>query len=66
MGGRTRTLTPDLTSSNAELIRETETGGVSEGVFPVPRRLTVMRSKSTMALPAAAILMSNVGGLDNV
>ncbi len=38
-------LTTDLTSTDAELIRETEAGGVSEGVFFVPLRLTATRLK---------------------
>jgi hypothetical protein len=38
-------LTTDLTSPDAELIRDTDTGGVSEGVFPVPLRLTATRLK---------------------
>jgi hypothetical protein len=38
-------LTTALTSPNAELIRETDAGGVSEGVFAVPLRLTVSRLK---------------------
>jgi hypothetical protein len=38
-------LTTEATSSDAELIRDTDTGGVSEGVFPVPLRLTVTRFK---------------------
>jgi hypothetical protein len=42
--------TADLTSPNAELIREAVTEGVSDGVFPVPRRQTVMRSKPTTIL----------------
>jgi hypothetical protein len=38
-------LTTYLTSSDAELIRDTDTGGVSEGVFPVPLRLTATLRK---------------------
>ena len=38
-------LTTELTSSDAELIRESDTGGESEGVFPMPLRLTVTRIK---------------------
>jgi hypothetical protein len=38
-------LTTELTSPDAELIRETDAGGVSEGVFPMPLRLTATRSK---------------------
>jgi len=38
-------LTTDLTSSDAELIRETDSGGVSEGIYPVPLRLTATRRK---------------------
>jgi hypothetical protein len=38
-------LTTELTSPDAELIREADTGGESEGVFPVPLALTVTRLK---------------------
>jgi len=38
-------LTTDLTSPNAELFRGVGTGGVSEGVFCVPLRLTATRWK---------------------
>lgn len=38
-------LTTDLTSPEAELIRDTDSGGMSQGVFPVPLRLTVTRRK---------------------
>ncbi|MEP6995020.1 MAG: hypothetical protein ABI968_10905, partial [Acidobacteriota bacterium] len=38
-------LTTDLTSPDAELFRGIGTGGVSEGVFCVPLRLTATRFK---------------------
>jgi hypothetical protein len=38
-------LTTLLTSSDAELIREADAGGVSEGIYPVPLRLTATRVK---------------------
>ncbi len=38
-------LTTDLTSSDAELLRETDTGSESEGAFPVPLRLIATRLK---------------------
>lgn len=50
-------LTTALTSPDAELIRESDSGGVSEGVFPVPLRLAVTRSKWVTAYPPRAILM---------
>lgn len=47
-------LATDLTSPDEELIREADTGGVSEGVFPLLLRLTVTRLKRSRIIQSLA------------
>jgi hypothetical protein len=59
-------LTTHLASFDAELIREVDSGVVSEGCFPCASPGDRDAVDMDAGPPAAAILMSDVGGFDNV